>query len=403
MSRPTLQLMVGGRIPVDIGEVVEVELLELLGVGASGSTWKVANCATGNLYVLKIIQGIIPGHVLADRARREAEVSIPSEYIVPVFGLCEWDPNTFLILFEYCPGKSLDKLLADGSLTSERKKEIFHQILLGVSDAHHSNIIHRDLKPANILVGEAGQVKLIDFGISKFNDAPLTRTQDVLGTLPYIGPELIKYGAKVADARTDIYSLGQILYELAMGQDLWTRKGWRELTDLVEYFKQIPTPTEVTDLSDFYCDFYPETFRVLPRMVKIKPDERYASVDEVLYDLGYIPDVPELPEDLHLHYPMLIVESGSNKGARTMLNIEDGSSLVFGRAELAGADDSISRRHIEFIRSGDRYLVRELGSKNGTLVRGIALKPDEPPMEILHGDGIKVGDVFLRLAFMRNL
>ncbi|NER97335.1 MAG: protein kinase [Symploca sp. SIO1B1] len=403
MARPTLEKMVGGRIPVEIGTVAAVELLELLGVGGSGSAWKAEDCATGDLYVLKIIQGIDESQPwMAERARREAEIAIHSDYIVPVVGLCEWDPRTFLILFEYFPGKSLDKLLIAGSLTSEQKKEIFHQTLLGVSDAHRNNIIHRDLKPANILVGNDGRIKLLDFGVSKFKDWSLTGTRDILGTIQYMAPELIRDGAKVADARGDIYSLGQILYELAMGEHFWTRQGWKGLMDLVDYLKQTPMPREVTELRDFHCDFFTKASHILPGMVKVNPKERYASVDQVLSELGYIPYLPEIPQDLHLRYPMLIVESGSNRGARTLVNIEDDGSLAFGRAELAGADDSISRRHIEFSRSGDRYLVRELGSKNGTMARGVALKPSDPPMEIRHGDRIKVGDVFLRLAFLHQ-
>jgi len=392
--------MEGGHIPVRIGPVAEVELLELLGTGGFGSAWKVADCATGALYTLKIIQGIIPGSVEAERVRLEAKVSIPSEYIVPAIGLREWDPSTFLILFEYFPGKSLDKLLEMGALTSDQKKEIFKQTLIGVSDAHRCNVIHRDLKPANILVGDDGRVGLIDFGISKFKGSGLTLSGEIIGTIPYMAPELLVHGAKVADARADIYSLGHTLYELSMGQHFWTRKGWRELKDLVGYLTQTPPPTEVIDLSDFHCDFYHAAPEVLPRMVKIDPAERYFSVDEVLADLGYVPYLPEPPADLHLRSPLLIVESGSNRGARTVLGLNDGEKREMGRADIAGGDTSISRRHLEFSRSGDRYFVRDLGSKNGTMVRGIALDPADPPMEIRHADRIKVGDVFLRFAFL---
>ncbi|MCS6862361.1 MAG: FHA domain-containing serine/threonine-protein kinase, partial [Abditibacteriales bacterium] len=325
------------------------------------------------------------------------------EHIVKVIGLREWDPSTFLLLFEFFPGKSLDKLLEEGALTSDQKKQIFHQILIGVSDAHRHNVIHRDLKPANILVGDDGRVKLIDFGISKFKGRGLTLSGEIIGTIPYMAPELLLHGARVADARADIYSLGHILYELAMGQHFWARQGWRELKDLVGYLTQTPPPTEAIDLSDFHCDFYREAPAVLPRMVKIDPTERYSSVDEVMVELGYIPYLPEPPADLHLRSPLLIVESGSNRGARTVLGLSDGERREMGRADIAGGDSSISRRHLEFSRVGDRYFVRDLGSKNGTMLRGIALLPDDPPMEIRHADRLKVGDVFLRFAFLRGV
>lgn len=402
MSERILQIMVSGRIPVGIGSVAEVELLEFLGGGGFATAWKVADVATRDLYVLKIYQGIKPGSVMVERVKLEAEVRIPSEHIVPALGLCEWDSSTFLILFEYFPGKSLDKLLEAGALTSEQKKQIYKQILIGVSDAHRHNVIHRDLKPANILLGDDGLVKLIDFGISKFKGLGLTLTGEIIGTIPYMAPELLLEGSKVADARADIYSLGHVLYELAMGQHFWARQGWSELKDWVTYLKQIPPPSEGIDLDDFHCNFYSQAHHVLPRMVKINSAERYSSIDEVLSDLGYVPYLPEPPKDLHLRHPLLIVESGSNRGARTVLGLGDGERREIGRADIAGSDTTISRRHLEFNRSSDCYFVRDLGSKNGTMVRGIILDPADPPTEVRHGDRIKVGDVFLRFAFMHE-
>jgi serine/threonine-protein kinase len=400
MSFTTLQLMVSGRIPVKIGGVSEVEILELLGTGSFGSVWKVADCATKKLYVLKAILGLKPDSILGKRVRLEAEVSIPSEYIVPVIGLREWDASTFLILFEYYPAQSLDKLLETGTLTGTQKQTIFQQTLLGVSDAHRCNIVHRDLKPSNILVGSDGNVKIIDFGVSKFKGKNLTISGEIIGTIPYMAPELLVDGANVADGRADIYSLGHILYELAMGEHFWTRQGWCRLEDCAAYFNQTPRPTEAIHLSDFYCDFSPHAHGVLRRMIKINPEERYASVDEIISDLGYITHSPAIPDTWQLRYPLLIVESGTNKEARTFVNIEDGGAMVFGRADIAGADESISRRHIEFTRSGNRYFLRDAGSKNGTLLRGKLL--DDKPLEIYDGDRIKAGDVFLRFAFLRE-
>ena len=403
MTDRILQIMPGGHVPIAIAGIEEVELLELLGTGGYGSAWKVVDMATGTSYVLKILQGILPGSVVAERVRLEASVAVPSEYIVPVIGLREWDPSTFLILFEYFPGQSLDKLIEGRVLADDQKKRIFAQTLKSVADAHRCNVIHRDLKPANILVRDDGQAKLIDFGISKFKGKGLTSSGEIIGTLPYMAPELLLHGAKVADARADIFSLGHILYELAMEQHFWAHKGWRELEDLLGYLRRSPAPTEVIELDDFHCSFYLEAARVLQGMAKINPDERYHSVDEVLSELGYLPYLTEPPDDIHLRSPLLIVESGSNRGARTVLGLEDGQKRRIGRADIAGNDESISRLHCEVSRSDDRYFVRDLGSKNGTMVRGIAYGRDHSPVEIHHADRIKVGDVFLRFAFLRAM
>ncbi len=125
-----------------------------------------------------------------------------------VLGLRQWKSHTFLILFEYFDGTSLDELLSSSSFSSEQKKAIFLQTLQGVAAAHKHNIIHRDLKPGNILVNAAGKVKLIDFGISKFKDRNITLSGSILGTMSYMAPEITALGVEVADARSDIYSLG---------------------------------------------------------------------------------------------------------------------------------------------------------------------------------------------------
>jgi eukaryotic-like serine/threonine-protein kinase len=417
MSGKPLQIMPGGRIPLDIGGVREVELIELLGGGGFGYVWKTIDTSTKQLYALKIIQQIKPGSVDEKRVRLEAEVPIDSEYVAAVYGLKEWNEHTFLILFEYFDGTSLDRLLEADALSGVQKKAIFLQILRGVAVAHHHNIIHRDLKPENVLVDAYGKTKLIDFGISKFKGKPITRSGDLLGTISYMAPELNNQGAEVADARCDIYSLGHILYELAMGEHFWKRKGWDTFEDLMQYLDQVPPPTEAIELGDFHCDFFPDARGVLARMIKCQVEDRYKTVNEILLDLGEKPFKPPSPPPvaepdeplsnilplssaIDLESPLLIVESGDNRLARTVLGLRDGEKRGLGRFDLAGGDDSISRSHLEISRRGTRYFVRDLGSKNGTMVRGILLKYGAAPVEIHHDCHIKVGDIFLRFAFL---
>lgn len=91
------------------------------------------------------------------------------------------------------------------------------------------------------------------------------------------------------------------------------------------------------------------------------------------------------------------METGTNREARTLIAIESGESFVLGRADIAGSDRSISNQHLIFTRLHARYFVNDLHSKNGTLVRGTALAPDAPTVELQHGDRLKVGDIFLRV------
>lgn len=402
MAMAPLQNMPGGRIPLEIAGVHEVELLDVLGVGGFGVMWKVKDTSTGTLYALKIIQNIKPDGIHAERVRLEAEVSIPSAHIIRVIGLREWDSSTFLILFEYFRSTALDDLLKKKSLTGEQKKNIFIQTLKGVADAHRHNVIHRDIKPSNILVSEDGTAKLIDFGISKFKGTPITKSGDVIGTFPYMAPELFRFGSRAADARCDIYSLGQTLYELAMGQCFWTHKGWVQLEDIISYLNQVPPPVEGVEMDEFFCDFLPDAHNILARMVKFAPEERYQHVDEILDEIGEDSFSPiPLPLDMVLRHPVLIIESGPNRFAQRVLSLHDGEKLSLGRYDLAGADTSISRSHLKITRHGDNYFVQDLDSKNGTLVQGIMLQKDSSPVAIHHGDRIKIGDIFLRFAFLK--
>jgi serine/threonine-protein kinase len=304
-------------------------------------------------------------------------------------------------VFEYFAGYSLDTCLKENKLNFEDKRSVFKQILYGVRDAHHNNIIHRDLKPANVLVSDDMRVKIIDFGISKFKDKNITQPGLTLGTPHYLAPELLVHGSQFADARSDIYALGQVFFEIVTGQNFWRFKGWKRMQDLIDFLKSQPEPTEVTSLAAFDCNFFKNAKETLARMVKIAPWERFSSVEEVINELDISTKTVE-PLTVSYDFPVLIIESGSNRNARTFLNITDNAAIVMGRSDFASSDQSISRKHVEIRRQGHHYWIKDLGSRNGTMIAGNLLSPHESH-ELQHGDRIKLGDVFLRFAFLQKL
>ena len=400
----------GAKIPVHIGAVETVELDELIGGGGFGHVWRVKDAATGDVYALKVIRNIDASaeHVrqmrLVDRVRLEAGVSIPSQHCVRALGMCEWDPRTYLLLMELVHGETLEDLIEEQALSAEQKRDIFIQTLTGVGDAHRANIIHRDLKPQNLMVTNSGLVKVLDFGIAKFVDHRLT-TVGFFGTYPYMAPEILLIGASIADARTDIYALGHILFQMATGVHFWRSMGWKSnvegLTAFGAWLNAPTMRTETIELSDFDCDFLRNGRDILARMVKVHADDRYASISEILADLGVEPETQPLRlDDIGDPLSILIVESGGTRNSRAVLGLADGETRVLGRYDIAGDDGSISSRHIEFQRRGSRYFVRDAGSKNGTLLRGVALPKNDGFTEVFHGDRIKLAEVFLRFAFL---
>jgi serine/threonine-protein kinase len=412
-NRPDISTLLypGALLPVGTAGVGEVRVEQILGVGTFAVVCRVTDTASGEPYALKVLRDVKVEDAetreisLVERIRREAAVFIPSWHVVRALGLSEWDERTFLILFEYFPGRPLHRLIEFGpeGLTDDERRVIFGQVLQGVADAHRANVIHRDLKPENILVGVTGAVKVIDFGLARFGDQRITVAESRFGTPQYMAPEVIEHGAGYADARADIYALGHILYELSMHRHFWQQKGW----DLFAFYKHLMTrPAVAADLSDFHCPLFPEAGpAVVERMLRVRPEERYASVAEVMADLGYaeaeVPTRPRTPPGApptpRLRLRLL---SESEPGAVPLAEValEDGEQRTLGRADFAGDDPSVGVRHLEAWRVGDHLLARDAGSRNGTLVNGVRLSA-QGWAALEDGDRLRLGDLFVSCSF----
>jgi serine/threonine protein kinase len=158
------------------------------------------------------------------RFERESGIlrGINHENIVEVFDIGIADDGSRYIVMEYLRGGSLAKVLADETRISKRRAvELVSSLCASLSELHSRDITHRDIKPGNVLLAEDGTAKLADFGLARFIDPttlsnPLTQTGDTLGTLAYMAPEQLG-ATKKANARSDIYSLGVVLYQLLTG------------------------------------------------------------------------------------------------------------------------------------------------------------------------------------------
>ncbi|MEW5742972.1 MAG: protein kinase [Myxococcota bacterium] len=205
-------------------------LLEKLGEGGMGSVFKVEHARMGKLAALKLLR---PDHALdkglkarfLQEARVVARLSHPNT--VQVFDSGELEDGSLFITMEYVPGKDLAwHLKAHGPMSEDKALAIGIQLLASLQEAHEAGIIHRDLKPANVMLvrrrksGE-DQVKLLDFGIAKLQEAEgrKSTTGDFIGTPAYMSPEQIR--GEALDARSDLYSLGALLFELVTGRQLY--------------------------------------------------------------------------------------------------------------------------------------------------------------------------------------
>jgi len=202
------------------------EILEELGSGGFGRVYKARQLSTGQLVAIKVLRfwesdsaADVANQV--ERFRREtrlcAELSHPN--IVCLIDSGETGHGQLYAIFEYVPGSTLKDVLArEGGLGWTETVYLMTQVLDALACAHARGVVHRDLKPENIMVSADGRVKLVDFGIAldttlrKMTWAGLSQT---VGTPDYMAPEQVK--GKRGDARSDLYALGVILYEMLTG------------------------------------------------------------------------------------------------------------------------------------------------------------------------------------------
>lgn len=204
-------------------------LVEKIGEGGMGEVWIAEQRQPVRRRVaLKLIKTGMNTHEVVARfeSERQALALMDHPAIAKVFEAGSSENGHPFFVMEYVPGVAITKYCDEHKLTTRRRLELFIQVCEGVQHAHQKAIIHRDLKPANILVSEVDGKpvpRIIDFGIAKATSQPLTeestftRTGVIIGTPDYMSPEQAQSGGTDIDTRSDVYSLGIVLYELLVG------------------------------------------------------------------------------------------------------------------------------------------------------------------------------------------
>ncbi len=216
-----------------------------------------------------------------ERFRHEAQIlaRLSHPNIASVHAFLQ-DADTQFMVMEYVPGISLEALIrASGPVPAERALRVFRPALDGISHAHRCGIVHRDLKPANIMLTESGQVKVVDFGIARAvaSDHRLTRHGQISGTAKYMSPEQVR--GEQGDVRSDIYSLGVVLYMLLCGRAPFVGQSVYDL--MKSQVEQVPPPLHTLVAG---VPFQIEV--AVTRALAKNPSERFQSVEEFASILG---------------------------------------------------------------------------------------------------------------------
>ncbi|WP_003541065.1 Stk1 family PASTA domain-containing Ser/Thr kinase [Desulfotomaculum nigrificans] len=195
------------------------EILEQLGGGGMALVWKGKDTFLNRLVTIKVLRPeYASDQDFVRRFRREAQAvaSLSHPNIVSIYDVGQENDAHYLVM-EYVDGESLKELIRrEAPLAPGRVVQIGRQIAEALEHAHENNIIHRDVKPHNILITKTGRAKLTDFGIAQASAATVTHTDTIVGSVHYISPEQAK--GEPAGPKSDIYSLGVVLYEMLTGQ-----------------------------------------------------------------------------------------------------------------------------------------------------------------------------------------
>ena len=190
----------------------------------------------------------------------------------------------FLVM-EFVPGATLRDVLAGGPLPASEVIRLGSQLADGLAAAHDANVVHLDIKPANIKITSAGELKLLDFGIAKLlpsgavaDRAVKTPPDDVVvGTVPYMSPEQVR--GEPADPRSDVFSLGTVLYEMTTGCRAFLHRDVARLIETVQY-EDPPLPSRVNPLVPLALE------RVIVQAMQKAPDDRPPSAADVVAALN---------------------------------------------------------------------------------------------------------------------
>jgi serine/threonine protein kinase/Tfp pilus assembly protein PilF len=201
-------------------KISHYKIIEKLGEGGMGEVYLAEDLQLERKVAIKFLpQNLTVDKENIDRFKREAKTaaSINHSNIVTIYEIAEENEQIFIVM-EYVIGKTLKELIAENSqFPCPNYIDIINQICNGLKEAHKAGIVHRDIKPANILITSRGEVKILDFGLAKLaGQAQLTKDASTLGTVAYMSPEQLS--GKEVDQRTDIWSLGVILYEMIAGE-----------------------------------------------------------------------------------------------------------------------------------------------------------------------------------------
>ncbi len=292
---PNIGQVFGGKYIID----------RVLGEGGMGIVYLAKHKAIGKRFAIKLLHGdALKDPEVVERFKVEAQAAsaIGNEHIIDITDFAELPDGSTYFVMEFLDGRSVTALFTElKRLPTQRLARIAKQITQGLGAAHQAGIIHRDLKPDNIHLcrrsgGEVDFVKILDFGIAKVGQSSnkLTKAGAIFGTPHYMSPE--QAAGSPIDHRTDIYALGVILYEGAVGRVPFDADNFMGI--LTQHMYKAPVPPRA--VPECPSDLSPGLEVIIMRCLRKKPEERYQTMEELEEDLDRLlrGEVPKAAQDM---------------------------------------------------------------------------------------------------------
>jgi eukaryotic-like serine/threonine-protein kinase len=355
------------------------EIIELLGTGGMGEVYRARDTALGREVAIKVIPTAFARD--AERLRRfvqeaQAAAALDHPNILAIYQIGQHGDAPFIVS-ELLKGATLRERLHEGALPVRKALDYAIQTARGLAAAHDRGIIHRDLKPENVFVTEDGRVKILDFGVAKLvrdhaREADVTMEMQtgagtVLGTVGYMSPEQVR--GQAVDARSDLFSLGAMLYEMLSGRRPFQRNTAADTMTAV--LKEDPP-----DMGTGDRQLPPVVERIVHRCLEKNPQERFQSARDLAFAIEDMTSVSSAhvaaaPEEPRRAWKMPLIAAGA-----AVVILSAGTAAFLWRGSRTPVAPALTFQRLTFRRGA--MLTARFAPDDKTIVYGAAWDGNEP-------------------------